>query len=35
VDGEDGDEDGVDGCDVKLKTDTPDEALPITEGGVE
>jgi hypothetical protein len=35
VDGEEtGDEDAIDGCDVKLEADTPDEALPITEGGV-
>jgi hypothetical protein len=24
----------IDGCDVELEADTPDEALPITEGGV-
>jgi hypothetical protein len=29
------DEDAIDGCDVELEADTPDEALPITEGGVE
>lgn len=31
---ETGDDDAIDGCDVELETDTPDEALPITEGGV-
>ena len=35
VHGEGGDENAIDGCDVQLKLDTPDEALPITEGGVE
>ena len=34
VHGEGGDEDFVDGCDVEFEADTPDEALPITEGGV-
>jgi hypothetical protein len=34
VSGEGGDEDFVDGCDVEFEADTPDEALPITEGGV-
>jgi hypothetical protein len=34
VHGEDGDEDSIDGCDVKCVPDTPDEDLPITEGGV-
>lgn len=34
VNGEGGDEDAIDGCDVELEADTPDEALPITEGGV-
>jgi hypothetical protein len=35
VAGEGGDEDLIDGCDVDMKPDTPDEDLPITEGGVE
>jgi IPT/TIG domain-containing protein len=35
VDGEGGDEDAIDGCDVDMKPDTPDEDLPITKGGVE
>ncbi|MBA2704688.1 MAG: IPT/TIG domain-containing protein [Blastocatellia bacterium] len=35
VTGEGGDEDFIDGCDVEFKTDTADEDLPITEGGVE
>jgi hypothetical protein len=30
----DADVETIDGCDVELETDTPDEALPITEGGV-
>ena len=34
VTGEGGDEDLIDGCDVEMKADTPDEDLPITEGGV-
>ena len=34
VAGEGGDDDLIDGCDVELKADTPDEDLPITEGGV-
>src|ERR1044072_8144041 len=34
VSGEGGDADFVDGCDVEMKADTPDEDLPITEGGV-
>lgn len=34
VTGEGGDEDLIDGCDVDMKADTPDEDLPITEGGV-
>lgn len=34
VDGEGSDDDAIDGCDVELEADTPDEALPITEGGV-
>ena len=34
VAGEGGDEDLIDGCDVDMKPDTPDEDLPITEGGV-
>ncbi len=34
VSGEGGDEDFIDGCDVEMKADTPDEDLPITEGGV-
>jgi hypothetical protein len=34
VTGEGGDEDLIDGCDVDMKTDTPDEDLPITEGGM-
>jgi hypothetical protein len=34
VTGEGGDEDLIDGCDVEMKPDTPDEDLPITEGGV-
>ncbi|HET6977116.1 MAG TPA: hypothetical protein VFI24_12385 [Pyrinomonadaceae bacterium] len=34
VSGEGGDEDLIDGCDVDMKPDTPDEDLPITEGGV-
>lgn len=34
VPGEGGDDDAIDGCDVELEADTPDEALPITEGGV-
>ncbi len=29
-----GDADLIDGCDVEMKADTPDEDLPITEGGV-
>jgi hypothetical protein len=29
-----GDQDAIDGCDVELATDTSDEDLPITEGGV-
>jgi hypothetical protein len=35
VDGEGGDQDLIDGCDVDMKPDTPDEDLPITKGGVE
>jgi hypothetical protein len=34
VTGEGGDDELIDGCDVDLKTDTADEELPITEGGV-
>jgi hypothetical protein len=34
VQGEGGDEELIDGCDVELKADTGDEELPITEGGV-
>jgi hypothetical protein len=34
VTGEGGDPDLIDGCDVDMKADTPDEDLPITEGGV-
>lgn len=34
VSGEGGDEDSIDGCDVKLAPDTPDQELPITTGGV-
>jgi uncharacterized membrane protein YeaQ/YmgE (transglycosylase-associated protein family) len=34
VAGEGGDADLIDGCDVDMKADTPDEDLPITEGGV-
>lgn len=34
VQGEGGDDDFVDGCDVEFEADTSDEALPITEGGV-
>lgn len=34
VAGEGGDPDLIDGCDVDMKADTPDEDLPITEGGV-
>lgn len=34
VHGEGGDEDMIDGCDVKLKADTSDEELPITTGGM-
>src|SRR5690349_17914323 len=35
VDGEGGDDDLVDGCEVEMKADTPDEALPITKGGTQ
>ena len=35
VHGEGGDEDLIDGCEVDMKADTPDEDLPITKGGVE
>lgn len=28
------DESDIDGCDVKIEDDTPDEDLPATEGGV-
>jgi hypothetical protein len=34
VAGEGGPDDLIDGCDVEMKADTPDEDLPITEGGV-
>lgn len=34
VHGEGGDEESIDGCDVEMKADTPDEDLPITKGGV-
>jgi hypothetical protein len=34
VDGEGGDDDSIDGCDVDMKADTPDEDLPITKGGM-
>lgn len=32
---ETGDPELIDGCDVEMKADTPDEDLPITKGGVE
>jgi hypothetical protein len=36
VHGEDtGDDELIDGCDVEMKADTPDEDLPITKGGVD
>lgn len=35
VDGEGGDDDLVDGCEVDMKADTPDEDLPITTGGTQ
>ena len=31
---ETGDDEVIDGCDVEMKADTPDEELPITKGGV-
>jgi hypothetical protein len=34
VTGEGGSEELIDGCDVEMKADTPDEDLPITKGGV-